>query len=214
MTRGPVVVHQNQQGDVTEWVISVCQSSVSGELGSNACTIIAVLVAVNFLLPTGWILPCPQNNLPQAFTRMFKELMVQGNIVHQWLGHAQQTYSAPEIIQHPLLGFSGVARCGDEYQFTSFQQFSTELESIIINSGRTKMALVLILPPDKSMVLLINELGQLVLLESHKHMGIGGIVAATGTSKVKEMVFYIEDMAKRDWEGNLVPFDISCVKLV
>lgn len=135
MTRGPVVVHQNQQGDVTEWVISVCQSSVSGDLGSNACTIIAVLVAVNFLLPTGWILPCPQNNLPQAFTRMFKELMIQGNIVHQWLGHSQQTYSAPEIIQHPLLGFSGVARCGDEYQFTSFQQFSTELESIIINSG-------------------------------------------------------------------------------
>ena len=83
MTRGPVVVHQNQQGDVTEWVISVCQSSVSGDSGSNACTIIAVLVAVNFLLPTGWILPCPQSNLPQAFTRMFKELMIQRNIVHQ-----------------------------------------------------------------------------------------------------------------------------------
>ena len=94
MTRGPVVVHQNQQGDVTEWMISVCQS---GELESNACTIIAVLVAVNFLLPTGWILPCPQKNLPQAFTRMFKELMIQGNIVHQWVGHAQLTYSAPEI---------------------------------------------------------------------------------------------------------------------
>ena len=53
------------------------------------------------------------------------------------------------------------------------------------------MALVLILPPDKSMVLLINELGQLVSLESHKHVGMGGIVAATRTSKVKEMVFYI-----------------------
>lgn len=70
------------------------------------------------------------------------------------------------------------------------------------------MALVLILPPDKSMVLLINE------LESHKHVGIGGIVAATGTSKVKEMVFYIEGMAKTDWGGNLVPFDVSFVKLV
>ena len=76
-------MHQNQQGDVTEWVISVCQSSVSGDSGSNACTIIAVLVAVNFLLPTGWILPYPQSNLPQAFTRMFKELMIQRNIVHQ-----------------------------------------------------------------------------------------------------------------------------------
>ena len=76
------------------------------------------------------------------------------------------------------------------------------------------MALVLILPPDKSMVLLINELGQLVSLESHKHVGIGGIVAATRTSKVTEMVFYIEDMAKTDWGGNLVPFDVPFVKLV
>lgn len=48
------------------------------------------------------------------------------------------------------------------------------------------------------MVLLIDELGQLVLLESHKHMGIGGIVAAAGISKVKQIVFYIEDMAKTD----------------
>ena len=140
--------------------------------------------------------------------------MIQGNIVHQWLAHAQQTYSATEIVQHPNLGFSGVARCGDEYQFTSFQQFSTELESIIVNSGQTKTALVLILPPDKSMVLLIDELGQLVLLESHKLMGVSGIVAAAGTSKVKEIAFYIEDLAKRDWGGNLVPFDVSFVKLV
>ena len=88
----PAVSFQNQRGDVTEWVVPVCQSSVSGELGSNACTIIAVLVAVNFLLPTGWILPSPHNSLPQSFVSMFKDLMVQGNIVRQWLGHAQQNY--------------------------------------------------------------------------------------------------------------------------
>ena len=29
-------------------------------------------------------------------------------------------------------------------------------------------------------------------------MGIGGIVAAAGISKVKQIVFYIEDMAKTD----------------
>lgn len=49
---------------------------------------------------------------------------------------------------------------------------------------------------------------------SNKHMGVGGIVAAAGTSKVKEKVFYIEDMAKRHWGGNLVPFDVSFAKLV
>ena len=110
------------------------------------------------------------------------------------------------------MGFSGVARCGDEYQFTSFQQFSAELESIV-NISQAKLALVLILPPDKSMVLLISELGQLVLLESHRHQGVGGIVAANGPKKVKEMVFYIEYMAKRDWGGNPVPFDVSFVQV-
>ena len=73
--------------------------------------------------------------------------MVQGNIVHQWLGIAQQNYSASEVIQHPNLDFSDVARCGDEYQFTYFQQFAAELESIV-NTCQAKLALVLILPPD------------------------------------------------------------------
>ena len=97
-TTAPAVIFQNQWGDVTEWTVSVCQSSVSGELRSNACTIIAVLVEVNFLLPTGWVLPFPQNSLPQSFVSMFKELMVQVNIVHQWLGIAQQNYS----LSHPI----------------------------------------------------------------------------------------------------------------
>lgn len=193
-------------------MVSVCQSSVSGELGSNAYTIIAVLAAVKFLLPTGWILPCPQSSLPQSFVSMFKELMVEGNIVHQWIGHAQQNYSVPEVFQHPNLCFSGVARCGDEYQFPSFQQFAAELQSII-NTRQAKLALVLILPPDKSLVLVVGELGQLALLESHQYQGVGGIVAATGPPKVKEMVFYIKYMAKRDWGGNPVPFDVSFVQV-
>ena len=48
-------------------------------------------------------------------------------------------------------------------------------------------------------------MGQLVLLESHEHMGAGGIVAAAWSNKTKEMVFYIEEMAKRDWGRNPVP---------
>ena len=103
------------------------------------------------------------------------------------------------------MGFSGVARGGDEYQFTSFQQFSTELESIIINSGETKMALVLILPPDKSIVLLIDELGQLVLLESHKHMGIGGIVAATGPLRLRRWYFTLRTWPRETGKGIWFP---------
>lgn len=211
-TTAPAVIFQNVRGNVTEWMVSVCQSSVSGELGSNACTIIAVLVVVNFCFQLAGSFLVHKTVYLSHLYPCFKELMVEGNIIHQWIGHAQQNYSVPEVIQHPSLGFSGVARCGDEYQFPFFQQFAAELESII-NTHQAKLALVLILPPDKSMVLLVGELGQLVLLESHWHQGVGGVVAATGPQKVKEMVFYIDYMAKRDWGGNPVPFDVSFVQV-
>ena len=70
--------HINQ--DVTEWLISDSQSSVTPkQMFSNACTIIAVCGAVNFLLPsTNWSLPSPQN-LPLQLISSFKQLMLDGN---------------------------------------------------------------------------------------------------------------------------------------
>lgn len=69
--------HINQ--DVTEWLISDSQSSVTqNQMGSNACTIIAVYGAVNFLLPsTNWSLP--SQNLPPQLISSFKQLMLHGN---------------------------------------------------------------------------------------------------------------------------------------
>ncbi|KAL9983834.1 hypothetical protein ACROYT_G006074 [Oculina patagonica] len=213
-TGGPRVIAENHRADVTEWWLSFCQSNVAGQSGSNACTIIAVLVAVSFLLPTGWVLPRPEDSLAPAFVSMFKETMVQGNIVHQWIGSGQQHYSTPEVIRHPCLGFQSVAKCGDEYQFTSFQQFSTELIAIVASRPQSKLAAVIILPPDKSMVLLIGEIGQTVILESHQQMQAGGIVAAARPNKIKEMVCYIKEMAMRDWGPRLTPFDVSFVVLL
>ena len=54
-------------------------------------------------------------------------------------------YSAPEIINHPQLGFSGVVKCGDEYQFNSFSFFAGELQHWVANSNHAKLAAVLIL---------------------------------------------------------------------
>ena len=62
LLQGPSVVRETHVSpDVTEWLISVSQSTVTlGQMGSNACTIIAVFGAVNFLFPstsTQWVLP-------------------------------------------------------------------------------------------------------------------------------------------------------------
>ena len=62
--------HINQ--DVTERLISDSQSSVTpNQMGSNACTIIAVYGAVNFLLPsTNWSLLSPQNTTTIHFYKL------------------------------------------------------------------------------------------------------------------------------------------------
>lgn len=132
----PHVVFQNQ-GDVTEWVLSV-------------------LVAIDFLLLSGWVLLSPKISLCQAFVSTFKEIMAQGNILHQWLGCLNLNFSAQEVIQYPVLGVSTVARGGDKYQFTSFQQFAVELPTIVTSQQR-KHAAVIILPLNNSMLVLIEE---------------------------------------------------------
>ena len=171
-------------------------------------------LGLNFLLPsTNWILPSP-HSLPLEFISVFKQLMIYGNQSYNWLGNQQPTYSAPEIINHPQLGFSGVVKCGDEYQFNRFSLFADELEHLAARPNHIKLAAVLILPPDKSMLLLIAAAGESMLLESHTHFGTGAIVTACGSGKLREMALYIEFMARRDWTSNPTPFDVTFVSLL
>ena len=151
----PHVVFQNQR-DVTEWILPVCQSNVAGQSGSNACTITAVLSAINFYYQVVWSSQVQKNSLSQAFVSMVKEIMIQRNILHQWLGCSNRNFSAQEVIQHPVLGVSTVARRGDEYQFTSFQQFAVELTTIDTSQQR-KHAAVIILPLDNSMLFSLKK---------------------------------------------------------
>ena len=76
----PIIRERHVNPDVTEWLLSFSQSTVTpGQMGSNACTIISVYGAVNFLMPsTNWILPSPLR-LPLKFVSMFKQLMIYGN---------------------------------------------------------------------------------------------------------------------------------------
>lgn len=137
--------------------------------------------------------------------------MLDGNQTYNLLGNQQVTWSAPDIINHPQLGFSGVVKCGDEYQFNSFSSFVDELLHLVVRPNQNKLSAVLILPPDKTMLLLIGSSNESALFESHSHLGRGGIIAAPGPGKLKEMTLYIDFMARRDWSCNPTPFDVTFV---
>ena len=116
----PTVVIQNQRRNITEWLISVSQSKVSGQSRSNACTIIVVLVTINFFIANQLVSFLPTT----PFTSMVCKHVQADDATRKQSSSVVRTCS-PKL-QYPsttLADFIGVARCGDEYQFHSFQQF-------------------------------------------------------------------------------------------
>ena len=170
------IVKFNNVSHVKEYLLSFCQSNIDSQaLGSNTCTIIAVLIAINFPSDTAWF---SQHNLlatlDSTFLTYCYQLFTEGNQMYDNLDESQINYCAPEIIEHPELGLAGVAERGEEYQFNNFVDL---LELQMLSLARVKLAFVLIFSPDKSMTLLLNELGESMLIDSHSHLDTGTIIA-------------------------------------
>ena len=201
--------------DVDEYVLSFCQST--NQQSSNACTIIAVLAAIDFLSGNEWF---SQNDLASdlnpGFPKYGDKLFTKGNQMYRKLNRDQVNYSAPDILKHPEVGLADIAERGDEYQYNNFDDFLKELHSLSSSTETVKLALVLIFYPDKSMVLLINERQESMLIDSHKHLDIGAIVATAAQNRLKNMINYIKKMVRRDWNLTVSedePFDVTTVKL-
>ncbi|XP_044171567.1 uncharacterized protein LOC122955900 [Acropora millepora] len=93
------------------------------------------------------------------------------------------------------------------------QATPNELQDLTARPQHSKIAALLTLPPDKTMLLLIGRNGESVLMESHIHYNIGGIIASAGPQKLQQMAIYIELMARRDWNSNPTPFDMTIIEL-
>lgn len=94
-----------------------------------------------------------------------------------------------------------------QYPWDTLQQLVTRLD-------HNKLAAVLILLPDKSLLIMARPNWELCRLESHTLFGMGAIIAALGPAEIKEMALYIEFLAVRDWTENPTPFDVVFVVLV
>ena len=143
--------------------------------------------------------------------------MIYGNQSYNLLSNQRPTCSTPEVRNHPQLGFLGVVKCGDQYQFNSFFFFfffADTLQQLVTRPDHNKLAAVLILLPDKSLLIMVRPNWELCRLESHTHFGMGAIIAALGPAEIKEMALYIEFLAVRDWTENPTPFDVAFVVLV
>ena len=220
VTPHSIVKLNTDANHVKEYLLSFCQSNIDSQaLGSNACTIIAVLIAIDFLSDTAWFSQHVHNLLATLdstfeFLDYCYQLFTKGNEMYDNLDESQVNYSAPHIIEHRKLpGLAKVAERGDEYQFNNFGDFVLELNELSL--AKVKLAFVLIFSPDKSMTLL-NELGESMLIDSHSHLKAGAIIATASNNQLHYMVNYIQKMILRDWGLTVTvqqPFDVTIVKL-
>ena len=212
-TEPATFVKRSRIYQVEEFSLSVSQ--FSNREWSNACTIIAVLAAINFLSGERWF---SRDSLAltledPGFPDYCRDLFNEGNRLYDELGE-NKNYSTRDILKH----FKDITKTKGMYDtfHNNFQDFFKYLSGL---SRQVKLAFVLIFPVTGtavSMVLLINEGGESMLIDSHKHLKTGAIVATAPPHGLKNMINYIKYMVKRDWGltvSNSNPFDVTAVEL-
>ena len=187
---------------INEWQMppSLCQSNIGGRLhGSNACTVISMLTALHFLEGS---LPLPQQiqDLSQIVP-VYSHLIFKGNHIFSSfnLPRGQPNMDVKQVLDQKNENFQKLTIIEDTGFFTS-----QNLQNYLTNyhDQNPKFAAVLIVPPDKSMVLCFDQT-VISLFESHSHGQQGAIISTSSSGNVGHFVQYLERMAMRDWQTHL-----------
>ena len=192
-----ITVTSTQHLDVTGWLLPsyICQSSIGGGLsGSNACTVIAVLTALNFLEGTLQI-PKHLQDLSLAIP-MYTNVMMKGNQLYNSfkLPAQQLNLEVRQVLQHGrndenLQKLEIISDLG----FFSVRDLEDHLTQH--HHQHPSFAAVLIVPCFKQT--------SICLFESHTHGLEGGVIAASSSGNVRNFVTYLERMVMRDWKVRL-----------
>lgn len=195
----------------TEWQLpqKLSQSCIFGQCyGSNACTIISVLVAAHLKNKT-MVFPSADGELKDVVTK-FVEVMKEGNqLYHVFdLEPYQPNLEVRDVLQrltHVNL------RIKEDIGFFSEEDVKTKFHEL---SQENNTVAVLIAPPDKSMVIYMSD-GKFGVMDSHEHGPNGAIIAtgATGPSgSVDDFVDYLSGMVRRFWNTSLCGANLATLE--
>ena len=167
--------------------------------GSNACTVIALLTGRHFL-ERALAIPKELKDLGQIIP-FHSTMIFKGS-------HIYNTFKLPA--NQPNLDIQNVLQQDhEEFQKIKIDAdmglVSTQhLEDFLVEyqNQHTKFAGVLIVPPDKSMLLCSDQLST-SLFESHTHGLQGGIISTSSSHNTRNFVRYLQTMVRRDWQTNL-----------
>lgn len=205
-----IAVQESNFIDVTEWVLpcNICQSSGRPQ-GSNACTVIAVTSALHFLNGTLTI-PKQFSDLNQTLP-YYNQLISKGNQVYDLLNMPpnQPNLDVKEVLSIRNQGFE-ILQMSVDTAFFSVQDLENFLNDYVQEHQR--FAAILIVPPDKSMLLCFDGT-TICMFESHSHNSQGGIIAFSVTGRVSNFIHYLQIMVMQDWQTQLQGSNLAILQL-
>ena len=195
----PPVLHinivKNQHRDVTEWSLpqQLSQAGIHGRVtGSNACTVIAVLSGMSFL-DGNLSIPKQTTDLNKTIPE-YIQMLKKGNDVYESFNLPPQSpnLDVQQILDKHDSNFSRLT-ISEDTGFFSTEELGNKLTDIVESSQ--KCFGVLIVPPDKSMLLCFPE-NAICLFESHSHGQHGGLIATSTTCNIHNFVMYLQQMVQ------------------
>lgn len=200
--------HTTGQILLAEWRLpeTLSQSTVFGvDIGSNACTIIAVMGAQKLLCEEVQI-PSEQNI--NECVGKFACTMRDGNLTYNTLQlpASQPNLDVGEAINIRSDRFWRMLVCSHWHVWKTSS--CKQICSLSVQLG--KICAVMIAPPDKSMLICFSHSEQkLALYESHRHQNNGGIIAVTSYGAVGNFARYLALMCNRDWGTTIAGANIT-----
>ena len=188
-----IAVEHAYQG-VTEWLLpyDISQSTLTGQIsGSNACTVISVLGAIQ-VSNNNLAFPPPITDLPEIIST-FANTMIEGNTLYESLDvdPSQPNLEVKEVVEVLKSRNIDINILEDEGFFLVEQ---------LTHSGQ-QVAGVLIVAPDKAMLIYIKD-GKFGLMDTHQHGTYGALIAISTSRNVDEFVAYLSEMVYRYWNAS------------
>lgn len=204
-------VTEIQHNTITEWILpnTLHQAQIAGRQGSNACTVISLLTGQHFL--RGII------QIPETSTDLSQTIPIYCQLIHE----GNQIYDSFNMpINQPNLQVREVLRKSQSFQdikqtldmgFFFTIDIKRFLEQLIQQPDYTNSFVVLIVPPDKTLVICFNRT-LICAFDSHRHRHHGGVIATGLLNNIQDFVSYLEMMVLRDWGTHLPGSNIAVLK--
>lgn len=196
-----ITISEHHHTEVTEWILPayICQTTIGARNGSNSCTVIALLSGLHYL--KGILgLPKQLTDLNKIIP-IYSRLIQHGNNIYDSFNIPPQTPNLEprEVLQRNDSNLTELTLTEDT-GFFDVQHLKDYLLALQARPG--KQAGVLIVPPDKSLLICLSP-GIVSIFDSHGHGSLGGLIASSTTGNLDKFVAFIDRMVMAEWKTSL-----------